>query len=204
VSAGVSIGVAPPQRDEPTPRPWLALVAAVVLLLLGAGLWWFWPEESPSETPGRGAIGAAPATGSVGAALPEGEPFSAPSGSTGDAVAPAPSADARTGTLVVRTEVPQTGPLGYTVRVTISNAGDTAGSWRSVALRLSGVNLTVTSGVTAVAYEFHTPAHCLVAAARVALAAGESITLDASVTALVPDALGNVESARLDEAPCPV
>ena len=86
----------------------------------------------------------------------------------------------------------------------ISNAGDTAGSWRSVALHLSGVNLTVTSGVAAVTYEFHTPAHCLVAASRVALAAGESITLDASVTALLPDALGTVESARLDEAPCPV
>jgi len=203
VSAGVSIGVAPPERGEPTPRPWLALVAAVVLLLLGAGLWWFWPEESPSD-PGRAAIGDAPGTGSVGAVLPEGDPLSAPSGSAGDAVAPAPPATARTGTLVVRAEVPPPGPLSYTVRVTISNAGDTAGSWRSVALHLSGVNLTVTPGVTAVSYEFHTPAHCLVAASRVALAAGESITLDASVTALLPDALGTVESARLDEAPCPV
>ncbi len=203
MSAGVSIGVAPPARDDPTPRPWLALVAAVVLLVLGAGLWWLWPEE-PRSTPGRAAIGDAPGTGSVGVVLPEGEPFSAPSGSAGDAAAPAPPAAARAGTLVVRFDVPPPGPLSYTVRVTISNAGDTAASWRSVALQLSGVNLTVTPGVKAVAYEFHTPAHCLVAASRVALAAGESITLDASVTALLPDALGNVESARLDEAPCPV
>jgi hypothetical protein len=204
VSPDVSLGVAPPKRDDPTPRPWLALVAAVMLLLLGTGLWWLWPAESSGDPPGRAAIGDAPGTGSVGVALPEGQALNDQSGSPGDAVAPAPPANARPGNLVVRVEVPQTGPLGYSLRVTISNAGDTAESWRSVALRLSGANLTVTPGVTAVTYEFHTPAHCLVAASRVALAAGESITLDASVTALLPDALGNVESARLDEAPCPV
>jgi hypothetical protein len=179
-------------------------VAAVALLLLGGGLWWLWPDESPtdSQAPGRGSIGVPDGTASVGTAAGDAAAISDPSGLPGT-TPPVTPPDVRKGTLLVRTEIPQAGPLTYTVRLTISNGGDTSGSWRSVSLRLSGVNLTVTPAGTAVRYEFRAPAHCLVAASPVALSAGESISLEVTVTAPLGGVLGGVESARLDEAPCP-
>ena len=89
--------------------------------------------------------------------------------------------------------------LSYIVRVTISNLGDVAGAWRSVALRLNGLNLVVKPDGSVVSYEYRAPAHCLVPAAEVALGPGESMTLNVTVTGT----LGGVQSARLDEAPCP-
>jgi drug/metabolite transporter (DMT)-like permease len=47
--AAAPIGVAPPERADRKPRPWLALVAAVVLLLLGAGLLWFLARRIPGR-----------------------------------------------------------------------------------------------------------------------------------------------------------
>ena len=196
----------PPGQDEQSPRPWLALVAAVVLLALGGGLWWLWPDDASGDTqvPGSGAIGSAPTpegSASIGPAADDAALLIDPSASPGSILPPQLPKDVRQGALLVRAEVPRQDlvSLSYTVRVTISNVGDVTGSWRSVGLRLSGLNLVVKPEGSVVTYEYRAPAHCLVPAGVVALAPGESMTLDLSVTG----ALGGVLSARLDEAPCP-
>jgi hypothetical protein len=205
-SAAAATEVVPPEREEQSPRPWLALVAAVVLLAIGGGLWWLWPEDPSGDTqvPGSGAIGSAltpEGAGSVGPAADDAAVLIDPSASPGSSLPPQLPKDVRQGALLVRTDIPRQDliSLSYTVRVTISNVGDVTGSWRSVGLRLSGLNLVVKPDGSVVTYEFRAPAHCLVPADVVALAPGESMTIDVSVTG----ALGGVQSARLDEAPCP-
>jgi hypothetical protein len=200
--------VAPPERADRKPRPWLALVAAVVLLLLGAGLLWFWPDEAPADAaPDKGAIGTAPASGngSVGAAAsnPNTQNTAVPGASTDAALPPQAPPDVRLGPLQVHTVVVRADALSYTLQVTVANVADATGSWHSIGLRLSGVNLAVTPAGSVVTYQFIAPAHCLVASGEIALAPGESLTIDVGVTALLAGALGGVQSARLDDAPCP-
>jgi hypothetical protein len=202
VSTGAATEVAPPGRDFPKPRPWLALVAAAALLLLGGGLWWLWPEGPGAEAPGRATIGTSPTAhgnGSVGPAAEDDQLLVDPPVSPGSTVPPQLPPDVRQGTLAVRTEIAKAELLAYTLRVTISNVGDVTGSWHSVALRLSGLNLVVEPAGSVVRYEYRAPLHCLIPGAAVALGPGESITLDVSVTGT----LGGVQSTRLDEAPCP-
>ncbi len=176
----------------------------MVLLSLGGALWWLWPDEAPrdAQAPGRAVIGAAPSPDgaeSVGPAAVDAQLLLDPPVSPGSTLPPQVPSDVRQGTLLVRTEIAEQVVLSYIVRVTISNLGDVTGAWRSVALRLNGLNLVVKPDGSVVSYEYRAPAHCLVPAAEVALGPGESMTLDVTVTGT----LGGVQSARLDEAPCP-
>ncbi len=200
--------IVPPERREPKPRPWLALVAAVVLLLLGGGLLWFWPDDEPADAgTDNGVIGTAPTSGngSFGTASqsPGTQDAAVPAASSEGPVPPQAPPDVRQGPLQVHAAIVRADPLSYALQVTVANVSDATGSWHSIALRLSGVNLTVTPAGTVVTYQFLSPAHCLIASGEIALAPGESLTIDVAVTALLPAALGGVQSARLDEAPCP-
>jgi uncharacterized protein YndB with AHSA1/START domain len=85
-------------------------------------------------------------------------------------------------------------------QVSVSNPGAGPATWRNVTIRLSGVNLTVTTPDQTVVHTAKAPLDCFVpTAAAATLAARATLTFTVKVAASV---LGGVQSVQLDQAAC--
>lgn len=212
VLAGWSLAPVPP---PPTRRRRGLLVSgiAVALLLIVAMLVMFWPDPATTGTDepgGEAIIGAGPsADQSVGrvpgpsstagrgaaSALPGGTATVTVPGTvtTATAVTTVPGAADASLTVEARSGM-------GTIEITIRNVGGGPTLWHSVTLRLTGVNLGVSSADPDITVTPVPGGYCAVPTAGSAPLAASATT---DFTLNVLGLLSGVQSVGIDEAPCP-
>lgn len=192
-----------------TGRARILALLGVLVLLVGAVVWAFWPSRPGAAgggvaglDPGIATTGSASGPGSGNHATDRTSNSSSTNGPDNTAGVDVPGPDVRPGHLQVSARRQDQGPLQYTLQVSVTNDGGGPAAWHVVALQLSGVSVTVTVGPV-VTDMVKSPVHCLVAAdAAVTVAPGGASVFDVTVTTIAGGVLGGVDALGLDEAPC--
>jgi hypothetical protein len=198
-----------------------AILVILLLLLILLALVLRWPHAQPpgSDAPDRETtIGTSPSAEQVVGQMPPGVPGSTAGGSGsgvgggstssdtsgtgatapgGTVTAPgaAPTTVVRPGSLTVNVEV----NVGILV-ITVQNVGGGPATWHSVALRLAGVNLVVSSADGSVTVAVVQGAYCATPTAGPVTLAGGALS---TFTLTVLGVLSSVQSAVIDGPPCP-
>jgi len=207
----------PPPPSPPRHRRLLVPGIAVAVLLIVAALVMLWPgppAPGGDEPGGEAIIGTGPsAHQSIGQIPGSGSTAGrgAASATSAPSVSSVSSVPGGTATVTlpgIATTVPGAGNGSLTVdartgagtiEITVSNVGGGAATWHSVALRLTGVNLGVSSADARITVTPFPGGYCAAPTAGPALlAAGAATTFTLSVLGL----LSGVQSVGLDEPPC--
>jgi uncharacterized protein YndB with AHSA1/START domain len=201
---------------------WLVVLVVAVALALAA-TWIVWPPipaGGSRTSPGLGSVGSAPGLGSTGQAPggqlpapsdPAGGPIAG--GGTAQSVSPGQSGDptpdhgggTQLGAAHLTVSYASSGLAPYTVTVTITNDGASAGDWGSAGVVLSALNLIVTPGSDVTHLKRSDTVHCFYPMPPVAsVPAGGSSAFSFTIALGVGAMLAGdpVKGVTLDSAAC--